>query len=263
MLQELLGKPGRFVELCWSLATDRRDWLIRRRFNDWAKWGRGESMERGHAWMAEKVFGEMNLSPGDRILDLGCGEGWACRLMAPRTGENSRIVGVDISDEMIRRAQAKSDCFPNVTFHCAPAERLPSESNFFNKVVSIEAFYYIQHQDKVLDELFRVMTPGGQLFILVCLYRDEPDSVTWLGEWECFGEVGMPVQKRSAAEYVALLQGRGWVDVQSEVFEIEGRPGAKPSMHDRPLCIRARKPGSLVTPVDDTALHASESTQAS
>jgi SAM-dependent methyltransferase len=234
-LRGSLGKVRAFFELRWALATHRTDWLLRR-FNRWAKWGRGESMETDHALIAGTIWERMELSGKDRILELGCGEGWACRLMAHRAGPASLVLGLDISDEMIRRARAKSRALPNVTYHCGSAHEIPSDSNYFTKAVSIEAFYYFEKQEQVLQELLRVMQPGGQLYLLMCLYQEDPKTKEW------FDSIRMPVHNRSIHEYDDMLRGTGWVDVHAEVIEHTTTASAGRGWHDRPLLVTARKP---------------------
>ena len=234
-LRRALGEFRAFIELRWALATHRTDWLLRRRFNRWAKWGRGEAMEQHHVQIAETIWERMELRPKDRILELGCGEGWACRLMAHRAGPECSVAGLDISDEMVRRAQEKSRAYPNVSYHCGSAHQLPGPENHFTKVVSIEAFYYFERQEQVLRELLRVMEPGGQLYLLMCLYQEDPKGKDW------FEDIGMPVHNRSIAEYEEMLRRTGWVGVRSEVFEFRTDPYAKQGGHDRPLLVTARK----------------------
>jgi arsenite methyltransferase len=108
-------------------------------------------MERGHARIAETIWERMELSAADRILDLGCGEGWACRILAQRARQGCLILGVDISDEMIRLAREKSHAFSNVTYLRSRAEEIPRLSDYFTRIVSIEAFYYFQRQDEVFE----------------------------------------------------------------------------------------------------------------
>src|SRR5690349_9581380 len=94
------------------------DDLLRQEFNRWAEAGRGEEMERHHLDITEKTIRMMELGPGQRVLDLGCGAGWAtrilARLVAGGTDSFGQVVGLDISDEMIRRARAASRDFENV-----------------------------------------------------------------------------------------------------------------------------------------------------
>jgi len=235
-IRRLLRKLWCFVEMRWALATHGTDRLLRRRFNRWARQGRGEAMEQHHARIAGTIWERMELSAADRILDLGCGEGWACRLLAQRAPEGCLIMGVDISDQMIRLARGKSRTFSNVSYHCGQAEQIPAPSDYFTKIVSIEAFYYFQHQDEVLRELLRVIRPGGQLSLLLCLFEDDPKDRKW------FEDVGLPVHNRAIHEYKNMLEHDGWIDVDCCVFNFRSNSFSPPDSHDHPLLITARKP---------------------
>jgi ubiquinone/menaquinone biosynthesis C-methylase UbiE len=228
------------LELRWALLTGNRDWLLRRKFNRWARWGVGQGLEQCHLRITEKALQKMNLSPGNRILEMGCGEGWTCRLIARTAGETLRIVGMDIADEMVHRAQAKSGGFQNLSFVCASAEHIPCQANSFDKVLSIEAFYYIKNQENALKELLRVMIPQGELFLLIAFHKDNAESLRGADE------LGIPVHFRSAAEYEAMLIENGWTDVQTEIFQLQSQLDGKPDVHDRPLLITAKKPGPEV-----------------
>lgn len=231
-----LGRLRSYVEIQWALLTHGTDRLLRRGFNRWARHGRGESMERDHARIAETIWQRMQFSASDRILDLGCGQGWACRRLAERAPLGCVIMGVDISDEMIRRAREKSRAFANVTYHRSQAEQIPTSSGYFTKIMSIEAFYYFERQDEVLRELFRVMQPGGQLYLLLCLFEDHLKSPKWAKD------IGLPVQNRTPGEYENMLQCEGWINVDCRVFDFRPNPATQPDAHDRALLITAQKP---------------------
>ena len=64
-------------------------------FNRWAQAGEGEKMERHHLDITEKTLHLMDLRPGERVLDLGCGSGWATRLLARLAGDSGSVVGLD------------------------------------------------------------------------------------------------------------------------------------------------------------------------
>ncbi|MBZ5646157.1 MAG: class I SAM-dependent methyltransferase [Acidobacteriia bacterium] len=189
------------------------DERLRSEFNKWAEAGRGEEMERHHLDITEKTIRHMELRPGERVLDLGCGAGWATRILARLVGEgpegHGQVIGIDISDEMIRRARAASKDFDNVMFVVGSAEKIPWEENFFDKVLSVESFYYYPDQDRALNELFRIMAPRGRLFILINLYQDNPYSLRWVDSLE------VPVHARSKQEYVDLLHAHAFEDVQA------------------------------------------------
>jgi SAM-dependent methyltransferase len=232
--RRLVGRLRSFVEVPWALATHRTEWLLRHTFNRWARRGQGESMEREHSRMAETIWERMELCSTDRILDVGCGQGWACRLIAARAPE-CVVVGLDISDGMIRRARENSRDFPSITYHCCNVNKIPSPDGYFTKAISIQAFYYFERQEEVLQELFRVMQPGGELYLLICCYRADPPN--WLDD-----DVRLPVHVRSISEYEDMLQRCGWVEADSRVFDF--RTGLSQHAHDhrdRPLLITAKK----------------------
>jgi len=188
------------------------DEQMRREFNQWAEAGRGEEMEQHHISITQQTLALMGLMHGERVLDLGCGAGWATRLLAQLVAGGERpgqVVGLDVSDEMIRRARGASTQYDNILFVVGSAQQIPWEENFFDKVLSVESFYYYGDQDRALDELFRVLAPRGELFILINLYRDNPYSLRWIDELK------VPVQVRSEREYVQLLREHGYEDVRS------------------------------------------------
>jgi ubiquinone/menaquinone biosynthesis C-methylase UbiE len=181
---------------------------LQQEFNQWAAAGRGDEMESHHSDITDQTLAMMDLKPNDRVLDLGCGTGWASRRLA-RMVTSGEVVGVDVADEMLRRAEAASTSFSNVRYLWGSAESLPLPENHFSKVLSVESFYYYADQGTALDELRRVMSPGGRLFILINLYKDNHYSLRWVGELK------VPVQALSQAEYIALLQKHGFVDVEA------------------------------------------------
>jgi ubiquinone/menaquinone biosynthesis C-methylase UbiE len=180
------------------------DEILRQEFNEWAAAGRGEEMEQHHISIAEQTIRRMNLQPGERVLDLGCGVGWATRILARLVGDNveggGQVVGLDVSDEMISCARAASKDFENVMYVWGSAQRIPWQENFFDKILSIESFYYYADQDLALAELFRVMAPNAKLYILINLYKENHYSLRWVDELK------VPVQVRGEQEYVDLLR---------------------------------------------------------
>src|SRR6202030_3124993 len=186
---------------------------LQQEFNRWADQGEGAKMERHHLDITEKAMRGMDLRPGERILDLGCGSGWATRLLARIVGEGpqsfGQVVGVDISDEMIRQARAASKEFDNLMFVVGASAQIPWEENFFDKVLSVESFYYYPDQERALAELFRVMAPHGRLFILINLYKDNPYSLQWVDKLK------VPVHVRSQGEYIELLKKHAFENIEA------------------------------------------------
>jgi len=191
-----------------DVLSSQADQKLQQEFNQWAAAGRGDEMEDHHSDITEQTLALMDLKPADRILDLGCGTGWASRRMA-RIATQGEVVGLDVADEMLRRGEQTSAGMANVRYVWGSAEKIPAKDNYFTKVLSVESFYYYADQGKALDELRRVMAPGGSLFILINLYTDNPYSLRWVSELK------VPVQAKSEAEYVGMLQQHGFTDVQA------------------------------------------------
>ena len=192
--------------------TPSVDERMRQEFNEWADAGKGEGMEREHLSITQQTLALMHLKPGLRVLDLGCGAGWASRLLAQAVGggtQPGQVVGLDVSDEMIRRARANSEGYHNLLFVVGSAQEIPWREDFFDRVLSVESFYYYGDQDGALDEVFRVMAPNGELYILINLYKENHYSLRWVDGLK------VPVQVRSEQEYVDLLKKHGFKDARA------------------------------------------------
>ena len=191
-----------------ALHSSEADKKLQLEFNQWAAAGRGDEMESHHSDITEQTLALMDIQPTDRILDLGCGTGWASRRMA-RIATAGEVVGLDVANELLRRAEQSSSAFRNVRYAWGSAENIPEADNAFNKVLSVESFYYYADQGKALDELRRVMAPGAELFILINLYKDNHYSLRWVTELK------VPVQALSEAEYKALLEKHGFKNIEA------------------------------------------------
>jgi ubiquinone/menaquinone biosynthesis C-methylase UbiE len=188
------------------------DEILQLEFNRWAEAGEGEKMEQHHLDITLKTLRLMDLCPGQRVLDLGCGAGWATRLLARAVAQDSigdaDVVGLDVSDEMIRLAQETSRELSNLRYVVGSATKIPERGNFFDRVLSVESFYYYPDQGAALDEVLRVMAPQGRLFILINLYADNEYSLQWVDKLK------VPVHVRSAAEYVTMLRQHGFQNAE-------------------------------------------------
>jgi len=193
--------------------AENRDQALQQEFNQWAAKGEGEKMRQHHLDITEKTLRKMDLRPGERVLDLGCGSGWATRMLARLVSDGpegfGQMVGIDISDEMIRQARSESKDFENILYVWGSAEKIPWEENFFDKVLSVESFYYYPDQDRALTELFRVMAPRARMFILINLYKDNTYSLQWVTKLK------VPVHVRSKDEYIQLLRTHAFEKIEA------------------------------------------------
>ncbi|HEX2713489.1 MAG TPA: methyltransferase domain-containing protein [Candidatus Acidoferrales bacterium] len=178
----------------------------REEFNRWAVAGRGEEMERDHRRIAEQMLGLMGLEPTDNVLDVGCGAGWLARLVAARVPEG-RVVGMDVSDEMVHRARRAHVQLDHVLFVVGGVDEIPWEDNFFDRAVSVESAYYWPDPARGLRQIFRVLREGGSAWVLINYYRDNPHCHQW-------GQVfALPTHLLAAEGWAALFREAGFADV--------------------------------------------------
>jgi len=180
---------------------------LRLEFNDWARAGRGEGMEKGHRPVGEQAIELMAIPSDAQVLDVGCGSGWATRLMAEKIS-NGRVVGIDIADEMIKLAGETSRSFSNVDFYVASAEKLPFGDEEFSHAFSMESLYYYADIAGALREIKRVLKPGGLFVTVVDLYQENLPSHQWVAQLK------VPVQLLSTADYRSLFERAGFVNVR-------------------------------------------------
>jgi ubiquinone/menaquinone biosynthesis C-methylase UbiE len=107
----------------------------------------------------------IDFDPSEAILDIGCGTGEFERLILTECPEQ-RMVGIDISEKMLRLARKKCSAYPTVTFLRANAAALPFPDQSFDLVVSASAFHYFDQPKVSLEEMRRVLVPGGSVVIL-------------------------------------------------------------------------------------------------
>lgn len=189
---------------------------LRKEFNQWAAAGRGEEMAEEHAAIAAGMLAEMAFVPNDKILDVGCGAGWLCTILADKVPQG-QVVGMDVADEMVQRARKHSAEQVNVMFIIAGAEDIPWDDNFFNKVVSVESAYYWPEAEQAFREIFRVLQPGGTVDILINLYRENVYSHSWREK------LAVATHLLSGDEWCALPEQAGFVEARHSRI-IDPRP---------------------------------------
>src|SRR5689334_24844718 len=109
------------MDIKMDAPPSQADQKLQQEFNQWAAAGRGDEMEDHHSDITDQTLALMDIQPEDRILDLGCGTGWASRRMA-RVAVHGEVVGLDVADEMLRRAEEASSAFRNVRYVWGSAE---------------------------------------------------------------------------------------------------------------------------------------------
>jgi SAM-dependent methyltransferase len=187
-------------------SNSQTDQNLREEFNRWADSGKGESMEHDHWPITRPALEMMRIEPDENVIDVGCGAGWLSRILARGVPEG-RVVGMDISDEMIHRAREASVEFENLVFVVGAVDDIPWEPNFFQKAISVESSYYWPDPAKGLREIHRVLGEGGSAWIVINYYRDNPHCHQW-GEM-----LKIPTHLLSADEWARLFRDAGFSQV--------------------------------------------------
>lgn len=109
-------------------------------------------------------LGLHDVRPGDTVVDIGCGAGVDSILAARKVGPSGRVIGVDMTQEMVEKANdnAVAAAVANVEFHQGEADRLPVVDESVDAVISNGVFNLCLDKPGVLAEVFRVLRPGGQ-----------------------------------------------------------------------------------------------------
>jgi SAM-dependent methyltransferase len=116
-----------------------------------------------------------HVEPGEAVLDLGCGAGTDLLIAAQMTGPSGRVIGVDMTAAMLARAEASAGemRLANVELHEALIERLPLEDASVDVVISNGVIDLVPDKEAVLDEIDRVLRPGGRVQLADVVIHEE------------------------------------------------------------------------------------------
>ncbi|MDP2932275.1 MAG: arsenite methyltransferase [Chloroflexota bacterium] len=134
-----------------------------------------------------------SLKEGDIVLDLGSGAGIDCFLAAHKVGKNGRIIGVDMTPEMIEKARenASKGNYTNVEFRLGEIENLPVADSSVDVIISNCVLNLVPDKKRAFSEAFRVLKPSGRLMVSdIVLLQELPEFI-----------------KQSIQAYVGCLSG--------------------------------------------------------
>ena len=171
-----------------------------------------------------------SLKNGETVLDLGSGAGFDAFLAAKKVGKRGRVIGVDMTPEMIARARELSGEYPDLSFKQALFDSLPVEDAIVDRVFSMEALYYALDPGAVIDEIFRVMKPGGCAEIIINFYRENSTTAGWADE------LGVPMHWLSGGEWEDLFRAGGFHPVEACRVLDPGGPGREEGFIPDPWC---------------------------
>jgi SAM-dependent methyltransferase len=154
-----------------------------------------------------------SLRPGETVVDLGCGGGLDVFLAAARVGPTGKAIGIDMTPEMIERAQRNAARAPekNVEFHLATIDRLPLPADAVDCILSNCVINLAPDKGAVFREMFRVLKPGGRVAVSdIALKKPLPEEL----QRSVAAYMGCVAGAISLAEYEQGLRAAGFEAVQ-------------------------------------------------
>jgi arsenite methyltransferase len=153
-----------------------------------------------------------SLKPGQTVLDLGSGAGLDCILAAQKVGETGHVIGVDMTPEMIERAKsnAKRVNLKNVEFRLGYLENLPVDSSTVDVIISNCVINLSPDKEKVFNEAFRVLAPGGKLAVSdIVTDGPLPEAIKQsLSAW-----AGCVAGAVEADDYIGMMKSVGFTNI--------------------------------------------------
>jgi arsenite methyltransferase len=163
------------------------------------------------------------LKPGETVLDLGSGAGIDCFLAARKVGPAGRVIGVDMTPEMIDRARenARKNAAANVEFRLGEIENLPVGDGTVDVIISNCVINLSTDKPRVFREAFRVLRPGGRLMVSdLALKKPLPERIRTSVEAYVACVAGAMVKD----DYLGAFRGAGFKDVavvHEKAFPVE------------------------------------------
>jgi len=155
------------------------------------------------------------LKKGEVVLDLGAGAGFDCFLAASKVGLKGKVIGVDMTPEMIEKARenAKRNKIKNVEFRLGEIENLPLADNSVDAVISNCVINLSADKSRVFQEIYRVLKPGGRISISdIALLKKLPEII-----------------RESILAYVSCIAGAVFVDEYKKIVKESGFKNVKVS----------------------------------
>ena len=154
-----------------------------------------------------------SLKEGEVVLDLGSGAGFDCFLAASRVGPQGKVIGVDMTLEMLDRARqnVRKGDYQNVEFRLGEIENLPVADNSVDVIISNCVINLSQDKPRVFKEAFRVLKPGGRLMVSdIVLLGDLPQEI--LNSVEAY--VGCIAGASKKSDYLETIKTAGFTEVK-------------------------------------------------
>ncbi len=154
-----------------------------------------------------------SLKEGETVLDLGSGAGFDCFLAAKRVGKEGKVIGVDMTPDMMDRARdnARKGNYTNVEFRLGEIENIPAADNSVDVIISNCVINLAPDKGRVFKEAFRVLKPGGRLMISdIVLLKELPGPIR--DSIEAY--IGCVAGATKKDEYLKTIMKAGFRDIQ-------------------------------------------------
>lgn len=154
-----------------------------------------------------------SLNEGETVLDLGSGAGFDCFLAARRVGNEGRVIGIDMTPEMLEKARENTQKggYDNVEFRLGEIEHLPVADNSVDAVISNCVINLVPDKKAVFSDAFRVLKPDGRLMVSDIVLLKELPEIIKESISAYVGCLGGAIMKE---EYIGAIESVGFSDVE-------------------------------------------------
>jgi len=187
---------------------------VRTTFDEWAKIGRAELMEKEHSKTVLKLLNSIRFEKPFSFLDVGCGNGWVIRKIS-QIQNCKKAVGIDKSQNMITKAKSK---------------KKSSKENYlrtdilswkfkgkFDYIFSMESLYYSKPMESTLKKIYKILKPGGRFFCGTDFYSDNKATIQWSKM------LNIPLDLRSKKQWKKMFEEIGFETKTRQVKDHSNR----------------------------------------
>jgi len=187
---------------------------IRTKFDEWAKIGRDELMEKEHTKTVLKLLNSIRFEKPFSFLDVGCGNGWVVRKIS-QIKNCKKAVGIDKSQNMITKARSKKKSSKENYFR---TDILSWKFNGkFDYIFSMESLYYSIPMESALKKIYKLLKPGGEFFCGTDYYNDNKATIRWSKM------MNVPLDLRSKKQWKKMFEEAGFKTKTKQIRDHSNR----------------------------------------
>ena len=187
---------------------------VRKTFDEWAKIGRSELMEKEHSKTVLKLLNSIRFEKPFSFLDVGCGNGWVVRKIS-QIQNCKKAVGIDKSQNMITKAKSKKKSSKE---NYLRTDILSWKFNGkFDYIFSMESLYYSTPMESALKKIYKILKPGGQFFCGTDFYSDNKATIQWSKM------LNIPLDLRSKKQWKKMFEKIGFETKTKQVKDHSNR----------------------------------------